>query len=254
MGYEAPGYSTYIVMSIVINRDGTQLGPYSLEQARALVLAGQIDADDWAWPEGATEWVQLKDVPGFATAAKAPAAPARPPATAAAVSPTTVSAAEEEELWRGHPSQVLNLHVYLFWGIILAITLVLAFAFADNKYWAFGIFAVVALVALAQSAWAYFHLRMIEYIITTQRVRVISGLFSKEVQEIELFRVKDTAARQAFFQRLFGLGTITILSGDEGHPRLVLDGVPNAIEMRERLRQEVLALRQRFGVREVDVM
>ena len=138
---------------------------------------------------------------------------------------------------------------------MLIVTLIVAILFADSQMWVLGIFGVVALVTvLGQCAWAYFHLRMIEYIITTQRVRVISGLFSKEVQEIELFRVKDTAARQAFFQRLFGLGTITVLSGDEGHPRLVLDGVPNAIEMRERLRQEVMTLRQRFGVREVDVM
>jgi membrane protein YdbS with pleckstrin-like domain len=237
-------------MSIVINKDGMQLGPYSLEQARTLVLDGTIDADDWAWPDGATEWVQLRNVAGFATAK-----PTAPPAKTAPVQTTApVSAAEEEDLWRGHPSQILNLHVYLFWGIILAVTLVLAFVFADNHYWAFGIFGVVALVALAQSAWAYFHLRMVEYIITTQRVRVISGLFSKEVQEIELFRVKDTSARQAFFQRLFGLGTITVLSGDEKQPRLVLDGVPNALDMRERLRQEVMSLRQRFGVRELDVM
>jgi membrane protein YdbS with pleckstrin-like domain len=237
-------------MSIIINKEGNQLGPYSLEQARALVLEGKIDADDWAWPDGATEWVQLKDVPGFA-ATKTVTQPVQPPAAASAAA---VSPAEEEELWRGHPSQVLNLHVYLFWGIVLAVTLTLSLLFADNGYWALGIFGVVALVAVAQSAWAYFHLRMIEYVITSQRVRVISGLFSKEVQEIELFRVKDTAARQAFFQRLFGLGTITVLSGDEGHPRLVLDGVPRALEMRERLRQEVLTLRQRFGVRELDVM
>ena len=248
MGHEAPGCLS-LAMSIVINKDGLQLGPYSLEQARTLVLEGTIDADDWAWPDGATEWVQLRNVPGF-TAAKPP--PAKPAAPAQAL--TAVSAAEEEDLWRGHPSQILNLHVYLFWAIILAATLVLALIFADNHYWALGIFGVVAIVALAQSTWAYFHLRMIEYIITTQRVRVISGLFSKEVQEIELFRVKDTSARQAFFQRLFGLGTITVLSGDEKQPRLVLDGVPNALEMRERLRQEVMSLRQRFGVRELDVM
>ncbi|HEX4140538.1 MAG TPA: PH domain-containing protein [Candidatus Methylacidiphilales bacterium] len=233
-------------MSIVINKDGKQLGPYSLEQARALVLEGTIDADDWAWPDGATEWMQLRDVPGFA-AAKAPTAPPAQP-------PVAVSHQEEEELWRGHPSQILNLHVYLFWGVILAAVLIAALIFADNAWWALAIFAVVAVVAFGQSTWAFFHLRMIEYIITTQRVRVISGLFSKEVQEIELFRVKDTAARQAFLLRLFGLGTITVLSGDEKQPRLVLDGVPRAIEMRERLRQEVLTLRQRFGVRELDVM
>jgi hypothetical protein len=61
-------------------------------------------------------------------------------------------------------------------------------------------------------------------------------------------------AHQSFFLRLFGLGTITIISGDERHPRIVLSGVPQAIELRERLRQEVMNLRQRFGVREVDVM
>jgi uncharacterized membrane protein YdbT with pleckstrin-like domain len=83
---------------------------------------------------------------------------------------------------------------------------------------------------------------------------VISGIFSKDIQEIELFRVKDTMAHQSFFLRLFGLGTITVLSGDANHPRLVLSGVPHAVELREKLRQEVMNLRQRFGVRELDVM
>ena len=232
-------------MSLLINKDGKQLGPFSLDEARAQVLAGKLDADDWAWPDGATDWVPLKEVPGFTVAR-----PSAPPASA----PATVSATEEVELWRGHPSQVLNIHVYFFWAIILVITLIAAFFLADSAMWSFLIFGVVALVALAQCAWAFFHLRAIEYVITTQRVRVISGLFSKDVEEIELFRVKDTAARQSFFLRLFGLGTITVLSGDEGHPRLVLSGVPGALEMRERLRQEVMTLRQRFGVREVDVM
>jgi membrane protein YdbS with pleckstrin-like domain len=232
-------------MSIIINKDGKQLGPYSLEEARALVLSGKIDADDWAWPDSATEWIQLKDVPGFA-AAKITAPPGSPPASAAA--------AGEEELWRGHPSQILNLHIYLFWGIVLVLTIVAALVLADSQLWALAIIGIVALVALAQSAWACFHLRAIEYVITTQRVRVVSGLFSKDVQEIELFRAKDTAARQSFLLRLFGLGTITVLSGDERHPRLVLDGVPGALELRERIRQEVMTLRQRFGVRELDVM
>jgi membrane protein YdbS with pleckstrin-like domain len=233
-------------MAVIINKDGKQLGPYSLEQARALVLSGKLEADDWAWPDGATGWVQLKDVPGFAATAQAPA----PPSGA----PVPLAATEEEELWRGHPSQLLNFRVYLFWGMVLVIALGAAILFAHATPWALPLAGIVALVAIAQCAWAYFHLRAIEYVITSQRVRVISGLFSKDVQEIELFRVKDTAARQSFLLRLFGLGTITVLSGDEGHPRLVLNGVPRALEMRERLRQDVLTLRQRFGVRELDVM
>jgi membrane protein YdbS with pleckstrin-like domain len=236
-------------MSLLINKEGKQLGPYSLDEARALVLAGKVDADDWAWTEGGADWVPLKNVPGFSLAKPAP--PATP---AAAPSASTAPLPAEEELWRGHPSQILNLSVYFFWGAVLIVTLfVLGFS-VQSQMWGFIIFGIVALIALVHTAGAYFHLRAIEYVVTNQRVRIVSGFFSKNIQEIELFRVKDTMTQQSFFLRLFGLGTITILSGDEAHPRLVLSGLPRAVELREKLRQEVMTLRQRFGVREVDVM
>jgi membrane protein YdbS with pleckstrin-like domain len=240
-------------MSLFINQDGNQLGPYSLDEVRALVLSGKLAPSDWAWLEGAKEWIPLKDVPGLS-----PAPPAQPAPPAAPSAPATAVAAPEQELWHGHPSQVLNFDVYAFWAIVLIVALVVAVALVYSQEcpqeWAIVLFGIVALVALIITAAAYFHLRAIEYVVTTQRVRVVSGIFSKDVQEIELFRVKDTMARQSFFLRLFGLGTITILSGDERHPRIVLSGVPQAIELREKLRQEVMTLRQRFGVREVDVM
>jgi len=239
-------------MPLLIHRDGKQLGPYSLEEARLLVLSGQLDATDWAWPDGATEWIALKDVAGYSS--KTPAQPAAPAAPA-----TTVAAAPaEQELWRGHPSQVLNFSIYFLWAIILIVALVAVVALVDwqecSQKWGLLIFGIVAFLALIQVAVAYLHLRAIEYVVTNQRVRIVSGIFSKDIQEIELFRVKDTMANQSFFLRLFGLGTITILSGDERHPRIILSGVPQAVELRENLRQEVMTLRQRFGVREVDVM
>jgi len=258
-------------MALLINKDGKQLGPYSLEEARKLVLGGHIAPTDWAWPDNATDWVLLKDVPGFSVAAPTPvtatadmpvtmAAPVSATKTAAAATPaaaTTSTPAPEEELWSGHPSQVLNLSIYVFWGVIVLLTLAaLLFVdvFSESAFWGSIIAGTVAAVGLINAAVAYIHLHAIEYVVTNQRVRIISGIFSKDIQEIELFRVKDTMANQSFLLRLFGLGTITILSGDEGHPRLVLSGVPDAIELRERLRQEVMTLRQRFGVREVDVM
>jgi uncharacterized membrane protein YdbT with pleckstrin-like domain len=169
----------------------------------------------------------------------------------------TGPAAAEEEMWSGHPSQILNAGIYIFGAAVVILTLVGLFflgVFSESPLWAGIILGAVVVVALINSAVAYFHLRAVEYVVTTQRVRVISGLFSKNIQEIELFRVKDTMANQSFYLRLFGLGTITIISGDERHPRIVLSGVPQAIELREKLRQEVMTLRQRFGVRELDVM
>jgi membrane protein YdbS with pleckstrin-like domain len=242
-------------MPLLIHKDDRQLGPYSLEEARLLVLSGELDAGDWAWPDDATEWVPLKDVPGYSPATPAP--PAAPSAPATVVNAAGGAGPAEEELWRGHPSQVLNASIYVFWGAVLIVTLFALFAlgvFSDSPFWGFIIVGAMALIALINVAVAYVHLRAVEYVVTNQRVRIISGIFSKDIQEIELFRVKDTAANQSFFLRLFGLGTITILSGDARHPRIVLSGVPRAVELREKLRQEVMTLRQRFGVREVDVM
>jgi membrane protein YdbS with pleckstrin-like domain len=235
-------------MPLLINKNGEQLGPYSLDEARALVLSGRLSPTDWAWPDNATEWIALKDVPGF-SAAKPAASAGQPP-------PPTSTSTTEEELWRGHPSQILNFNIYFFWALVLIGTIIIVVmgVLNESTFWAMVILGAVALIALINNAVAYLHLHAIEYVVTTQRVRIISGIFSKDIQEIELFRVKDTMARQSFFLRLFGLGTITILSGDEQHPRLILSGVPKALELRERLRQEVMVLRQRFGIREVDVM
>ena len=52
-------------MPLLIHKDGKQLGPYSLDEARALVRCGRLDAGDWAWTDGATDWVPLKQSPAF---------------------------------------------------------------------------------------------------------------------------------------------------------------------------------------------
>lgn len=238
-------------MPLLINKDGKELGPFSLDEAREMVLSGELDASDWAWADNASQWVHLKDIPGFtspASVAKTAAPPSGPPNTILPI------AAGEEELWSGHPSQILALRTYLAWICILIIALIAGFFLGPAKLWVLFTFGIIMLIAVLKMTWAYLHVNSLEYVVTTQRVRVVSGILTKDIQEIELFRVKDTMAHQSFYLRLFGLGTITVVSGDPNHPRLVLSGVPHPIELRERLRQEVMALRQRFGVRELDVM
>jgi membrane protein YdbS with pleckstrin-like domain len=239
-------------MNLFINRDGRQLGPYTLEQARALVLSGELFATDWAWPDGAKQWIALRDVPGFASPpAVATFAPNAPILASGAVASVPIgNAPGEEELWRGHPSQVLNLKLYLGWLIVL-LGLALAVLIRTDWWWLLAGGAALALISIVECS---LRLRATAYVVTTQRVRVVSGLLNKNIQEIELFRVKDTMVQQWFFQRLFGLGTITILSGDARNPRLILYGIPHAVELRERLRQEVMLLRQRYNVRELDMM
>jgi hypothetical protein len=49
-------------MNLLIHRDGQQLGPYTLEQARNLLTRGELTPADLAWSDGATEWVPLAQV------------------------------------------------------------------------------------------------------------------------------------------------------------------------------------------------
>ena len=228
--------------NIFINKDGQQLGPYSIDDAKGLVLSGHISATDWAWTDGAADWIPLNHIPGFSTQTLGtPSAPA---------SSLQSTAAQEQELWRGTPSQLLNLRLYTIWIIILAIAII---AGVIQKEYFIALIVLVPLCIL-QCVWAILKIRATRYVVTTQRVQVVRGIFSKDVQEIELFRVKDTSVHQTLFLRLFSLGNIRILSGDSSNPSVFLSAIPKPVDLRERLRQEVLNLRQKFGVRELDVM
>ena len=66
-------------MNILINKNGHQMGPYTIERARALVLNGTISANDWAWIDGATDWIQLSLIPNFVL--QEPSASVPPPPT-----------------------------------------------------------------------------------------------------------------------------------------------------------------------------
>lgn len=52
-------------MTLFVTKNGQQLGPYSLEQVQNLVANGTLVASDWAWYEGAPDWVQITQIPGF---------------------------------------------------------------------------------------------------------------------------------------------------------------------------------------------
>ena len=51
-------------MNIHIQRDGQQMGPYTLEQINEYLTQGALLATDSAWHEGMIEWVQIGRVQG----------------------------------------------------------------------------------------------------------------------------------------------------------------------------------------------
>ena len=79
---------------------------------------------------------------------------------------------------------------------------------------------------------------------------------SRRTDELELYRVKDTAYEQPFFLRLFSLANIILTTSDVSTPQVMIDAIPaeEARQLRETIRICVEQSRDRTRVREVDVI
>ena len=84
------------------------------------------------------------------------------------------------------------------------------------------------------------------YILTNQRLIVITGIFSKAVDEIELFRVVNSSTTQSLIDIWADLGTIDIDSTDmTGSLRMYK--IPNPHLVRDTLRKQYTLARQKKG-------
>jgi hypothetical protein len=72
------------------------------------------------------------------------------------------------------------------------------------------------------------------------------------MDDVELYRVKDTSMERPFWYRMFGLSTLIIETSDRSQPRIEIKAVHNGDDLRETLRKQVEFWRDRKRVREVD--
>ena len=66
-------------MEIFINREDEDYGPYTVEEAQGLLASGDLLPQDYAWYEGAADWMALEEIPGIVPPAAAAPAPASAP-------------------------------------------------------------------------------------------------------------------------------------------------------------------------------
>lgn len=105
---------------------------------------------------------------------------------------------------------------------------------------------------LAMSAWRFLTTHSSRFEITSERIRITKGVLSKRLDEMELYRVKDSTLEQPFLLRLVGLGNLFIKTSDSTTPRIEIRAIHDARQVRENLRGCVEKMRDKKGVREVD--
>jgi uncharacterized membrane protein YdbT with pleckstrin-like domain len=170
----------------------------------------------------------------------------------------------ERIIFHGTPSHWLNFDAYVKAAVAMSI------AFSAPRIWdgfialfvskdllylrAYYIAAFKAVFFLAPayafSVWlkTYFH----RYTVTTERISEGKGIFSRNTEELELYRVKDIRLSEPFSLRMFGCSDLVLTTSDKTTPVVVIHGISNGRDLLNKIRAQVEIMRARKGVREID--
>lgn len=91
------------------------------------------------------------------------------------------------------------------------------------------------------------------YALSEDRLFLSQGLLTIKDDELLLYRVRDIQTSRSLWQRLFGVGTVTVLSSDKTSPTLVLKNIKAPMEVKEQLHTQVeeMKIRRRMRVGEI---
>ena len=131
---------------------------------------------------------------------------------------------EEKQLYIGRPSQILNIISFIIWSWTLFIPIII-----------------------------YLKTRFTVYEVTDQRIKLKTGILNQEIDECELYRVRDYKIVKPFFQRIFGLGKIELVTSDRSNSSINLNGIKNPENLYDLIRDNVEKIRRKTGTREIDV-
>ena len=89
------------------------------------------------------------------------------------------------------------------------------------------------------------------YSLSDDRLFLSEGFLNIKDDEILLYRIRDIATSRNLWQRLFGVGTVTVVSSDKTMPTLVLKNVKDPVFVKELIHKQVeemkIQRRVRFG-------
>ena len=92
------------------------------------------------------------------------------------------------------------------------------------------------------------------YAVSEDRLFLSTGFFTIRDEEILLYRIRDINTSRTLWQRIFGVGTITVMSSDKSMSTLVMKNVKNPLEVKEMLHKQVEAMKRSRRVRVGEIM
>ena len=90
------------------------------------------------------------------------------------------------------------------------------------------------------------------YAMTEDRLFLSVGFLSIKDEEVLLYRIRDINTSRTLWQRIFGVGTVTVISSDKSLPTLQLKNIKDPMHVKELLHTQVeeMKIRRRMHLGE----
>lgn len=92
------------------------------------------------------------------------------------------------------------------------------------------------------------------YAMSADRLFTSVGFLNIKDDEVLLYRVRDIDTSRSLWQRLFGVGTVTVVSSDKTMPALVLKNIKDPVEVKELIHRQVEEMKLKRRVRIGEIM
>lgn len=159
----------------------------------------------------------------------------------------TKEQAVEQLLFAGHPAVIYKITQFGYFVILLALAILIAIVATSALhvlYVFLGLLVTCGIVYL-QFYWVS---RRTYYTITTQRIKVQSGLLTQKQETLEMFRIDHFELRKPFAWRLLGHAALHLFSSDAELSQFYIYAVPELEALANNLRECQLRERARRGL------
>ena len=102
--------------------------------------------------------------------------------------------------------------------------------------------------------WLGMPITFTRYALSEDRLFVSEGFLNIKDDEILLYRIRDIDTQRNLWQRIFGVGTVTVVSSDKTMPTLVLKNVKDPVFVKELLHKQVEEMKIKRRVRLGEIM
>lgn len=81
-----------------------------------------------------------------------------------------------------------------------------------------------------------------------------TGLFNLKEEELLLYRVRDLSLSRSLWQRIFGVGTITVTSSDRTTPSLEIKNIKKSKDIKELIHSKVEEAKRVKSMRTTEIL